>query len=311
MHSHSRPGRANGGIKVDPTDSELSWRIRSHPLRLIYLDPLRSSDGQGGGERRPDRSYDLLLAQLRNFRLLRPDERPILFARKHTAVLIGYVELTALVLLMAGLLSNVKHVGKNATIFKITLFHHVEKVAAPGNNVILSIWLVFALLFLYLVYKFSAWFESYFVITERQMILVAGLYARRFASVPISKVTGWYVRESFVGHFLGYYSLVFKLGDDHQVVRTIGYLPGPAVGRIEEALSSAPREAADEEAFKKWTTGGPRRRVRFVIAVLLVFLLIVLGLAAATVPRIRAELSNETEIIALIPILIVLVTPKN
>jgi hypothetical protein len=110
----------------------------------------------------------------------------------------------------------------------------------------------------------------------------------------------------------GYKSLVFKSGDDDQVVRTIGYVPLAAVDGIGQALSSIPREAGDAEAFKKWTAGGRGlRRVRLIIAVLLICLLVVLAVVAANVPSIRTELGNEKEIIALIPILIALITPKK
>jgi hypothetical protein len=162
-----------------------------------------------------------------------------------------------------------------------------------------------------MVYKIFAWRDSYFAITDKQMILFAGSVIPRVASVPISKVTSWHLRDSFAGNLFGYTSLVFKLGDDDRVVRTIGHIRFSAVPRVKEALSATPREAADAEAFGKWTVGGPRRRVRLVIAVLLICLLVALAVAAATVPRIRAQLSNETEIIALIPILIVVITPKN
>lgn len=165
---------------------------------------------------------------------------------------------------------------------------------------------------MYLGYKILSWSLSYLVITDRQIILVAGqLVSSRVASVRISQVTNWYLRESSGGRALGYLSLVLKVGDDDGVVRTVGHVPGIAVGSIEEALPSDARYAGDEEAFKQWNAGGLRRRVRLVIAVLLFCLLVVLAVTAAINPRIRTELSNETEIIALLPILIALITPKN
>jgi hypothetical protein len=270
--------------------------------------------GRREGKRRPDVSDYLTEAMARNSRLLHPRERPILVLRKHPAVLGWNIFLALAVLATAvALPDQIKYVGKNVTVFNITLFRNVEKAAgtADRETVLLSIWLVYGIVFLYLAYKAGAWAVSYFVITDRQMILVAGLGARRYASVPISKVTSWYLRESFEGRILGYKSLVFKADNDDRVVRTIGYVPSPAVEEIAGALSSIPQEAGDEEAFRSWTSGGMRRRVRLIIAVLLVFLLIVLAVAAALVPRIRTELSNEAEIIALIPILIVLITPKN
>lgn len=243
--------------------------------------------------------------------LLRSDERPILLVRKHPAALTGYVFIALLVLLAAVVVGQT--VGTNGTKFSITLFHHVYKVNRNYDTaVITGIWLVYLLVFLYALYQIAAWSVSFFIITDRQMILVAGLLVPRLASVPTSKVTSWYLRESFRGPIFGYKSLVFKSGDNDQVVRTIGYVPLDAVEGIRQALSSIPREAGDAEAFKKWTAEGRGlRRVRLIIAVLLICLLVVLAVLAANVPSIRTQLGNEKEIIALIPILIVLITPKK
>jgi len=243
--------------------------------------------------------------------LLRSDERPILVERKHPAALTGYVFSALLMLLVAVVLAQT--VGTNGTKFSITLFHHVYKVNKNyATYVITGIWLVYILVFLYALYQIAAWYVSLFIITDRQMIFVAGLLVPRLASVPTCKVTSWYLRESFSGPMFGYKSLVFKSGDDDQVARTIGFVPLTAVEGIRQALSSIPREAGDAEAFKKWTAGGRGlRRVRLIIAVLLICLLVVLIVAAANVTSIQTWLDKEKEIIALIPILIALITPKR
>jgi len=248
---------------------------------------------------------------MKTFGLLQPDERPIFVVRKHPAVLIRFIFITLVGLAAAGALSNyVTEPRRNGTILSFTLFHHIEKLTGQSNSVILSIWLAWGLIVLYLIYKGFAWFLSYFVITDSRITLIAGPVLLRFASVRTSTVTSWYWRDSFAGRLMGHTSLVFKVGKDG-VVRTVGHLPSMVVQIIEEALPPAAREAADEEAFRKWTAGGPRRRVRFIISFLLICLLIALAVAAAVNPRIRTELGNETEIIALLPVLVVLVTPKN
>jgi uncharacterized membrane protein YdbT with pleckstrin-like domain len=292
---------------VDPTESLPPWRMTGH-----REDQPGSSAGRPEGSRQPDGSDNPLYAMLRNSGALHPGERPVYAVHKHQAVLIGFISMTLVTLSLAGwLTTSVKNFGKNGTPFSITLFHHVEKVTGQRGDFILSIWVLWGLVVLYLVYKIMAWTVSYFVITDRQLIFIAGTLARRVASVPISHVTSWYVRESLAGRFMGYRSLVFKQGNGGGVVRTIGYIPVIEIEYIKEVLPSYARTAGDEEAFQKWAVGGLRRRVRLIIAALLICLLVALALAAATVPRIRTELSNEAEIIALIPILIVLITPKN
>lgn len=231
MYSQSRPGHGNGGIEVSPSDSP-------PPRRMAELgdhQPGSLADRREGGPRR-DRFNDLTDAAITraigNSGLLRPDERPVLVVRRHPAVLTGFVIMTLAVLAVAGTLSDhVKCAGKSGTIFRITLFHHAEKVVGQSGSVPLSIWVVWCLVLLYLVYKVFSWTVSCFVITDRQMILIASTLVRRFASVPISKVTNWYLRESFGGRMLGYTSLAFESSDDGRV-RTIGYVPGHAVETI-------------------------------------------------------------------------------
>jgi hypothetical protein len=256
-------------------------------------------------------SNDTLLNMMRNFGLLQSGEHPILAVRRHPAVLIWFLFITLVGLGAAGALSaDVTEVGKNGTIFSLTLFHHVEKLTGHTDSAIAIIWLAWGLIFLYLVYKVIAWIISRFVITNSRMTLISGALVLRYASVRISTVTSWYWRDSLGGRMLGYRSLVFKVGDDG-VLRTVGYVPFIAFESIEKALPSAAQMAGDEEAFNKWSVGGPRRRVRLIIAILLTCLLVALAVAAAINPRIRTELTNETEIIALLPVLIVLITPKN
>jgi hypothetical protein len=295
---------------VDPSDD-------SPPPQGIGRD----GDGHEGPaarrsevERLPDRSNGFAGVLIRNNKLLHPGERQIHTLRKHPAVLGWNVFLTLAVLTAAGFVSTyiTGKAGKNGNVtLSITLFHHVERVTGEEGILLFGTWAVYLLTVLYLLNKTFAWLVSYLVITDRQLILIAGRMVLRFASVRISEVTSWYLRESFGGSMLGYRSLVVKVGDQDGVVRTIGYVPRTVVEYIEEALPSDARYAGDEEAFKKWNAGGLRRRVRLVIAVLLICLLVVLAVAAAISPRIRTELSNETEIIALLPILIALIAPKS
>jgi hypothetical protein len=294
---------------LDPTDD-------TPPAQEMAGD----SDGQEGstarqseGERMPG-SNGFPDSLINKNRLLHPGERRIDAVQKHPVVLGWNLFLTLAMLAAAGLLSDyVSHkAGKNGNVtFKITLIRHVEKVTGRLDIVIIGIWVVYGLVLLYMTYKIVAWISSYLVITDKQILVIAGLPVLRFASVRISQVTSWYLRESFGGNALGYKTLVVREGDHDGIVRIIGHVPGKAVGSLEEALPSAARYAGDEEAFKQWNAGGMRRHVRLVIAILLICLLVVLAVAAVISPRIRTELSNETEIIALLPILIVLITPKN
>ena len=69
----------------------------------------------------------------------------------------------------------------------------------------------------------------------------------------------------------------------------------------------------DEEAFKEWATGGLVRRLRLVVAVVLVCSIIIAAVVVSSHPHIRAELSDQSDVIALlsgiIPIVIALISP--
>jgi hypothetical protein len=224
-----------------------------------------------------------------------PDEHTILIMHKHWATLASFLIMTLAGLAAAGILSQ----------------------GANGNNSTIPIvWTAWGFVFLYLVLKVVAWSTSYLVITDKRLILTARLRVRRSASVYISKVTSWYLRDSFGGLLLrdwGYKSLVFQSETYDKTVRTIGWIPLAATKSIEAIFPSTARSEADEEAFKEWAPGGLRRRLRSTVAVLLIFSLVVLAVAVAQHPHIRTQLSNQADVIALlsgvIPIVIVLIAP--
>jgi hypothetical protein len=297
---------------VDPADNS------TPPQGMVRGDddPQESPARRSEDDPLPEGWNHMVEALVCKNRLMHPGERRIRAVHKHPAVLAWNVILTVAVAAALGWVSTYigDKAGKNGNVtFSITLFHHIERVVENRNNALIDISLVHGLTLFYLMYRIAAWQTSYLAITDRQILLIAGqpILRFRFASVRINQVTSWYLRESFGGNWLGYKSLVVKVGDHDGVARTIGHVPGIVVESIEEALPSDARYAGDEEAFNLWNAGGLRRRVRLVIAVLLTCLLVVLAVAAAINSRIRTELSNQTEIIALLPILITLITPKS
>lgn len=242
---------------------------------------------------------------------LLPGERTILRPRKHPVVLIWSMSTTLVALLLLGWLSN--YVAASA------LSNHIAAGALSKyieNNlglVLLGIWLVWGFIFLSMVYKTFAWATSRLVITDRRLILTRDRIVHRCASVQISKVTSWFLRDSLGGLLFGYKSLVFRVDSDYKAVRTIERITPAAVRSIEEVLPSAARNAYDEGAFKAWAPGG-LRRFRLTVAVLLFILLVILGVAAAMVPRIQATLDKQAVIFGLLSIVITvitLITPKS
>jgi hypothetical protein len=225
-----------------------------------------------------------------------PGERKILITHKHWATLASFLTMTLTGLVAAGALA---------------------KDANGNNSLIFVVWMAWGLILIYLAFKVSAWWRSYLVITDKRLIFIAGgLLVRRSASVHISKVTSWYLRDSLGGLLLrnwGYKTLVFKSDSYSKSVRTIGWIPLTTIKSIEAVLPSTARSEGDEEAFKEWAPGGLRRRLRSAAAVVLIFSLIILSAVVAEHPHIRSELGNQSDVIALLssvtPIVITLITP--
>jgi Bacterial PH domain len=219
------------------------------------------------------------------------DERPI---HKHPAALLSPVILTLAGLGAAGALSlDLKHDG----------------------NVLIIVWVAWVYVVLHLLYKVYVWLRSSLVVTDKQLILTGGAHVRSTSSIYISKVTGWDVQDSPVGLVLGYKSLVLQIeGYNKEGVRTIGWIPLCAIRKIENILPSTARSGVGEKAFKEWAPSGlPPRRLRLIVALLLSCSMVILAVAVGNHPHIRADLSDQSDVIALlsgiIPVVITLVIP--
>lgn len=155
-----------------------------------------------------------------------------------------------------------------------------------------AIWLAWLLILLWLTYKVLAWQQSYFIVTDKRLILTSGMSRRRPASVPIHKVTSWSLRDSSYALQLGYKSLVFT-SDDDKAERTITYIPLTAARSIEAALPSAARKADDEDVYMAWAPARQRLRRRLPL-IMRVFIISSLAALAAVIfkfPHSRAIIS--------------------
>jgi membrane protein YdbS with pleckstrin-like domain len=237
----------------------------------------------------------LKIASGRNQGPVHPAEHKILGTRKHPVTLLPSTVTTLAGLAVGGILS----------------------LDVKSNQIaMLMVWIVWLPILAYLLYKICVWLESDLVVTDKRLIVTTGILVRRSASVNISKVTSWGFRDSLGGLLLrerGYKSLVLQLEGYDKGGRTIGWIPLAAAREIGANLPSDAWNAVDEEAFRRWSPGGLRRRLRLMIAVLLVCSMAVLALTVANHPRLRAELNDQSDVIALlsgvVPVIITLITP--
>jgi uncharacterized membrane protein YdbT with pleckstrin-like domain len=138
---------------------------------------------------------------------LLPHEHQVITVRKHPAVLIGPIALVVGGLVLAGVLS--------------------ELVGRHSGNALLAIWVIWALLVVYLIVRAIDWSVNYFVVTSQRMLLTSGFVTRKVAMMPMTKVTDMSFQRSFQGRLLGYGTFVLESAGQDQALRTVDHLPYP------------------------------------------------------------------------------------
>ena len=151
---------------------------------------------------------------------LRPNEPPLIVARRHPAILVRPILAVGAGLIATDVLYAVIRVG---IIFLILA------------------WLALGLLALNLIHKIIRWWGSYLIVSSEWMLLIAG--TRRFASLHFDMVRDWEFRSSVSGRLLGYGSLELTFLDDSDPLRVVGHIPWYAFQRIIYAVTSDGRQA--------------------------------------------------------------------
>ena len=114
------------------------------------------------------------------------------------------------------------------------------------------VWCLWGLLLIRLIWKTVNWAVDYFVITSVRILLTSGLFTRRVAMMPLTKVTDMSFHRSFAGRLLGYGDFVVESAGQDQALRTIDHIPYPEqlylviCGRIFPG-ANAPEEPPEEE----------------------------------------------------------------
>jgi uncharacterized membrane protein YdbT with pleckstrin-like domain len=138
---------------------------------------------------------------------LLPHERQVITVHQHPAVLIRRIVEALVGLALAGFLSNT--------------------VAHGNNDVILVIWLLWAVLLARLIAKVFEWSVNRFVVTSQRMLLVSGIITRKVNMMPLSKVTDMSFQRSTLGRLLGYGQFTLESAGQDQALRIVDYLPYP------------------------------------------------------------------------------------
>jgi hypothetical protein len=89
------------------------------------------------------------------------------------------------------------------------------------------IWLGWLFLLLRLGYRIVEWYTDWFVATNKRVLLTYGVFTRRVAMMPLTKVTDMSYNRSIPGRLLGYGEFVLESAGQEQALRTVSFLPRP------------------------------------------------------------------------------------
>ena len=138
---------------------------------------------------------------------LLPHEHQVITVRKHPAVLLRPISITLLGLVIAALISTT--------------------VARHNADVVGFVWIVWAVLLVWLAYKVWVWSQDYFIVTSRRMLLATGVITRKVAMMPLVKVTDMSFQRSSLGRLLGYGEFILESAGQEQALRRVDHLPYP------------------------------------------------------------------------------------
>ena len=138
---------------------------------------------------------------------LLPHEHQVITVRKHPAVLIGPIAISLAGLVIAAVISTT--------------------VARHNSGVVGFVWIAWAVVLLWLVYKVWEWSQDYFIVTSRRMLLATGVITRKVAMMPLVKVTDMSFQRSSLGRLLGYGEFILESAGQEQALRRVDFLPYP------------------------------------------------------------------------------------
>ena len=138
-------------------------------------------------------------------RYLLATERRVVVVRKHPAILLGAMLKVFLILLLGGYL-------------------YASTVVAPTQAVVVVAMIV---AHLWLLWKLARWYVDRFIVTDRRIMLVSGLVARKVAMMPMTKLTDMSYERSTIGVLLGYGTFVLESAGQDQALSRIDYVPSP------------------------------------------------------------------------------------
>lgn len=138
-----------------------------------------------------------------------PHERRVLRCRRHWAMLLPQVALTAILLMVlvgvSTLLTGTGPVG----VFSETVLWYVELGVLVRLAVIMA-----------------DWWDDILMVTDERILNVTGLFASRMRDTPIAKITDRDINHSILGNVLGYGTITIESAG-HKSLQRLRFVPDP------------------------------------------------------------------------------------
>jgi hypothetical protein len=157
---------------------------------------------------------------------LLPGEQNIIGVRKYPAIPLSLFCLLVAAVVFAGLLT--------AGTF-------------PVNVIVVGVaWTACAFMLVWSLVATKVWSATFFVVTERRLLFIGGLDARKVAIVPVAEI--WLtMRRSLVGRLIDYGTFVIKWSGQPPVLRKTRYIPYPEQLYLEICGRILPGELDDDD----------------------------------------------------------------
>ncbi len=173
---------------------------------------------------------------------LLPREVQVATVRKHPAILIAPTVQAVGGLLVAAILSA-------------TILRH-------DKPLLYILWLAWIVLLLRMIWAAVNWAVDYFVVTSERMLLTSGVFSRKVAMMPLTKVTDMSFRRSFAGRMLGYGEFIVESAGQDQAFRTVDHIPYPEQLYLLVCGMLFPTSADDEDDDEASPDGPPHDDTR-------------------------------------------------
>lgn len=105
----------------------------------------------------------------------------------------------------------------------------VAGITAPAwmGAVTNAAWWIWVVLLAHLAWRLIEWWDETFVITNKRLILVHGLFVKKVAMMPLSKVTDMSYNRSPMARILGYGTFVIESAGQQQALDVIDFVRDP------------------------------------------------------------------------------------